>query len=199
MSKTCSVLDCGQIVYVKGFCSKHYARQRTRGTTDDGPRARNPLEKRFLKFFERRGPDECWPWIGKSVVDGYGVISVGGRGTEKILAHRFAYEITYGPIKDNHSYHGTVVRHSCDNSACVNPRHLELGTQKDNVRDMVERGHLVVPRLTGENHGYSRFSERDILYMRKSEKSNAELGREFNCARSVISGIRSRKTWKHLE
>lgn len=51
------------------------------------------------------------------------------------LLHRWIYELMFGPIDP-----GLVVRHKCDNGECINPEHMELGTQKENVHDMIARG-----------------------------------------------------------
>jgi hypothetical protein len=65
----------------------------------------------------------------------YGQISLGGRAAGIGATHRVAWELTYGPIPE-----GLVVRHKCDNPPCCEPTHLELGTQAQNVGDMIERG-----------------------------------------------------------
>jgi len=75
---------------------------------------------------------------------GYGSVRRNGK---KVGKHRAAYEDAYGPIPEGEGYHGTVVRHTCDNRNCINPEHMVLGTQKDNVRDAMERGqHIKSPR-----------------------------------------------------
>ena len=95
---------------------------------------------RFWCKVDVRAPAECWDWQGQATGSGYGRIKWGGRLES---AHRVAYELTFGPIPDDHAgYHGTVIRHSCDNRLCCNPRHLLAGSQADNVRDMVERGRV---------------------------------------------------------
>ena len=196
----CKVDGCQKPVHVKSkqLCSVHYERLRTRGSTEDPPRARLPLEARFWKYVDKKGPDECWPWNAKSKVDGYGTLSIGGRGSPKILAHRLSWQIHNGGIPHDGSYHGIVVMHKCDNRACVNPEHLILGTQADNVKDMDNKGRRVTSPRLGEDNGFSRFTESDVRFMRKSPLSNADLGRLFDCERSTISGIRSRKTWRHI-
>lgn len=107
------------------------------------------LPDRFWAKVDRREPDQCWPWMGW-MNDDYGVIRVGGRDEK---AHRAAWMVARGPIEN-----GLVVRHTCDNPRCVNPGHLLLGTQLDNIRDRVERGRSAKanPAIRGEKHWRAR-------------------------------------------
>lgn len=75
-------------------------------------------------------PDHCWEWQGSRRGDSYGQIYILGKHR---AAHRVAFYLT-------HLYWPPVVRHRCDNRICVNPNHLEGGTQTDNMRDVVDRG-----------------------------------------------------------
>lgn len=93
------------------------------------------LDAGFWAKTDRSG--ECWNWTGKRQVLvggklGYGSLRRFGR---QILAHRRAYELTYGPIPA-----GLLVLHSCDNPACIRPEHLHLGTHSDNLREAWDRG-----------------------------------------------------------
>lgn len=82
----------------------------------------------------RKDEDGCWRWTGATSPDGYGKWR--DRGTRKILsAHRLMYEMEVGPIPP-----GMVVMHTCDCPPCVNPAHLRVGTQQDNLRDMASKG-----------------------------------------------------------
>jgi hypothetical protein len=80
----------------------------------------------FEPMMDDRG---CWEWTGDKFKRGY------GRVKEGVYAHRFSFELHFGPLDQR-----TVVRHRCDNVSCVNPAHLLAGTQLDNMRDKVERG-----------------------------------------------------------
>lgn len=196
----CRIDGCFGAVYVKSsqLCSRHYNRLRTTGKLIDGPRARASPTERFWRYVEKRGADECWNWTGNAKVDGYGYFGLGGRDAGKMLAHRASWIIHNGSIPDAPEYHGTVVLHTCDNRACVNPSHLRLGTQSENVRDMDAKGRRKTFAHGGEDHHNARFTDDDVRYIRSSPKSNAELGREFGCARQVIGFVRRRITWKHV-
>ena len=102
-----------------------------------GPKT-DPLDWVF-KFWARvdvRGANDCWEWKGAESGRGYGHMSLGG-GTNynNILVHRLSYVIHYGDISKN-----LVVRHKCNNKLCVNPKHLEAGTQLENKRDIIVSG-----------------------------------------------------------
>lgn len=77
--------------------------------------------------------DGCHYWLGFLDKDGYGHFSIAT--SKHILAHRFAYMLHFGDVIQN-----KLVLHRCDNPACVNPNHLFLGTQLDNMRDMIKKG-----------------------------------------------------------
>lgn len=90
---------------------------------------------RFWALVDKsRGKNGCWLWQGvRDGRKGYGRFTIPGHG--QVSAYRLAYELTIGPVPD-----GQLLRHQCDVPQCVNPAHLLPGTQRDNVRDMWERG-----------------------------------------------------------
>lgn len=83
-------------------------------------------------------PKPCWEWLGSlGGRDGRGYFAVHG---QKYLAHRIVYQLFNGPIPKN-----KVVRHTCDNQRCCNPKHLELGNQSQNETDKYLRGRAGYP------------------------------------------------------
>jgi hypothetical protein len=88
----------------------------------------------FWKYAGISDGDNCWLWHGLKDSYGYGVIDYRLNRTK---AHRLSFEMRFGMIPE-----GYVVRHKCDNPSCVNPLHLESGTQKENMQDASKRGRL---------------------------------------------------------
>src|SRR5258708_238256 len=96
-------------------------------------RSRRTLQDRFWPKVQMS--EGCWTWLAKKSKDGYGPIGRGGKDGEIMRAHRASWEIHFGPIPE-----GMCVLHKCDNPTCVNPVHLFLGTNSDNVRDSIKKG-----------------------------------------------------------
>ena len=153
---------------------------------------KDTIEARWRKYVHRRQDHQCWLWTGsKAVRGGYGQLNDRGK---LLKAHRIAWEIHFGTIPA-----GIMVRHMCHNPACCNPTHLLLGTAKDNSADSVRAKRNVVPTPPkGEKHHQTPFTKSDILEIRLSTLSGAELARVHNVSRSTISHIRLRKVWRHV-
>lgn len=125
-------------------------------------------------------------------MDGYGKSWLNGKS---ISAHRKVYMQYFGSIPK-----GLCVLHSCDNRACVNIKHLRLGTPRDNSNDMKKRNR----NLFGEKHPRALLTESQVLWIRenchpwKRGQSFADAARKFKVSESAINGVISRLNWSHL-
>lgn len=120
-------------------------------------------------------PEECWTWHGSRRGDGYGQVYINGKHR---AAHRLAFFLA-------NYYYPPVVRHKCDNRTCVNPHHLEGGTQTDNMRDVIERGRHYYANKTHCPHGHEYTEDntyrrpngsRECRACRKARKEQPSLG-----------------------
>ena len=109
--------------------------------------------QRFWRKVTIGSPDECWEWQGSRRGDNYGQLYVAHKHR---AAHRFSFFLA-------HRYYPPVVRHKCDNRVCVNPHHLQGGTQTDNMRDVVERGRHFYANKTHCPHGHEYNQENTYL------------------------------------
>jgi hypothetical protein len=154
------------------------------------------LQAQFWKRI-RKGvtEDDCWSWDGfKS--SGYGqYTSMRDRYQTVLRAHRFSFELHHGPIPK-----GLDVMHACDNRECANPRHLSVGTRKENLRDMVAKGRHGGPRnWKGEAVNTAKLTAQDALAIRqRGNESRRALAREFGVNRRTILHIINGDTWKHV-
>ena len=90
---------------------------------------------------------------------------------------------------------GKVVRHTCDNPQCVNPAHLVLGTQQDNIRDKVERDR----QQKGEAVPNSKLTAERVLAIRARVRDDyATLATEFGVSKQTICDIMARRSWRHV-
>lgn len=119
---------------------------------------------------------------------GYGSVKVDGKTK---LAHRVAYEKAYGPIPE-----GLVVMHSCDTPACIEPTHLSVGTQKQNVDDMIAKNRKAI--LKGTSHGRARLTDDQVKEIYLSDLSDSALAKQFAINRSVPWKIRRGQLWAHI-
>lgn len=148
---------------------------------------------RFLSCSSLSDDDRCWQWHGLENTNGYGRFSY---KDSHVLAHRLAFRIFVGAIPD-----GMVVCHKCDNRKCVNPHHLWLGTQSENLRDAVRKGRMHRPDTTGENNGNTPLTWEKVRAIRAMADSGSKrfmLAKVFNVSPSTIANIIKHETWREV-
>lgn len=120
--------------------------------------------------------------------EGYGRLGI---GRKFVAAHRIAYELVNGAIPD-----GLHIRHKCHNRLCCNPRHLTVGTPKQNARDSIEAGRFT----RGTVNGNSKLDEQAVVYIRQNpdKMKGRELAAKFAISPATVSGIRNGRVWRHV-
>ncbi len=152
-------------------------------------RGKTPDEESFWQQVDIRGECECWPWLDQTR-NGYARFYVRSERKSR-KASRVAYALSKGPIPE-----GLRVLHSCDNPLCVNPAHLSVGTQNDNIQDMIRKGRIA----TGEKNGRSKLREDDISKIRKMRDDGIpqhRIAEIFGVSQQQISRICLGKLWSH--
>lgn len=142
---------------------------------------------KFWEKVEKKDDDSCWIWLGHIDKYGYGKFW-------NYLSHRFAWIDAYGDIPN-----GMYVCHRCDNPSCVNPKHLFLGTQFDNMRDMVSKGRIHDHH--GQNNPKAKLTEsdvREIYRLHNGGMSGYKIAKMFSVTQTAIRSVIIGKTWKHI-
>jgi hypothetical protein len=147
---------------------------------------------RFWNKVDINGPDECWEWQRYCLPNGYARFRYEGKMQ---YIHRVSWKLENGEIPE-----GIKVCHSCDNRKCVNPSHLFLGTQRENLQDMVEKGRSA--KQKGTENGRVKLTDIQIVELRKEYRignySQRELAKIYGVSQQLISRIVNRKNWTHL-
>jgi hypothetical protein len=192
--KVCSFEGCGGKVRNHGLCNRHNMQRlaglelrpiqtQYHGLTE---------EQRFLKWVAVKSANECWEWLGSLNQEGWH-----GQWRSKDgrieLTHRASWRLFKSEIPG-----GLFVLHRCDNPKCVNPTHLFLGNQTDNMADMYRKGRDRQGVSKGEEHGMSKLTSDAVLEIRTSNESGVVLARKFGITPTTVCDVRKRRIWKHI-
>ena len=154
------------------------------------------LDGYFKTRFIQGKPDDCWPWMGGTGKHGRGQIVVDG---QTVPAPRIAYLLYVGDIPDHDSHHGICVLHECDNPPCVNPKHLFLGTQGDNMRDRAKKGRWRTTVRQGTEHYHAQLTEEIVRAIRADPRRSRDIAAAYDVAQSTVCNIKSYRAWKHIK
>lgn len=154
--------------------------------------------ERFNAFIMPVTESGCWIWLGCiNKQTGYGMLNANRKTT---LAHRFIWEYEYGEIPKGYS-----ILHKCDVRSCVNPLHLFIGTQKENMHDMIKKGRAIHNKACkGEKQGSAKLTEAQILEIRKLKKTGLTfkaIGLIYKVSSQTIFRIHHSKKhggWAHV-
>jgi hypothetical protein len=195
----CSIENCENKHYAKGFCHKHYEKNKKYGDPLVGKNSQNKagLEEYIYENSEI-DINGCWLWKRSKNKKGYGESYFKGK---HIKAHRLSYLTFIGEIPNN-----LHVLHNCDNPSCVNPKHLFLGNNQDNMKDRNNKNR----QAKGENVGSSKLLQKEVdeirtLWSAELEErakgkdfqlTQKELGKRFRVGETTINDIINNKRWK---
>lgn len=187
LNRICSVADCNRRrESATGYCLMHYKRFKRHGSPEYITRAAPNSGLKYLHDLPET--DECINWPYATNPDtGYGFVKVNKKA---MGAHRYSLSMVV-PCPDVSLF----ALHSCDNRACVNPRHLRWGTQTENVADTVSRGRTAA----GEKNGCSKTSQKTVLklveYFNDGIQDYGELSRLTGLSRCLLSRILRGERW----
>ena len=157
--------------------------------TSDNPKL---IEKRFLAKIREKSQTGCWLWIGACIPNGYGFVTIDHKNYP---AHHVSWMLYRGPLpKDPYIF----VLHICDVRNCVNPDHLFLGTQLENLVDASQKGRISrTHQVSGENASNAKLTMVDVLEIRKAEGlvSQQNLAADYGVSESTIWRVLHRRTY----
>jgi len=167
---------------------------------------------RFKAILPSSFGDECVNWPkSRNKVTGYGQFNLSDELPKKTIStHRMSYTVFVAALGE-----GDQVLHKCDNRACVNPRHLFVGSQQDNISDMWLKGrqqpYTNQPRgddnparkhperlARGVKQGSAKLNEEKVVVILQSGSPHTELAIQYGVSPSLIQRVRQRKIWRHV-
>ena len=154
-------------------------------------------EIRFWSMCDRSNGSECWLWTGNVTHGGYGIFHLGKERRANRVAWMLSNHASIPP--------GLVVRHTCDRPACINPRHLLLGTHLDNQRDSISRGRRQYQRdMEAFAMKFTKLTKQEVIEIKRiagrlRHKQREALALKYGVSVSVIKAIRLGTSFRWLE
>lgn len=148
-------------------------------------------KKRFWAKVDIKDDDDCWLWRTYCDKGGYGRFVINNQSRE---AHRIAWMIVYGDIPKDF-----CVCHKCDVPNCVNPKHLFVGTQRDNIQDCIAKDRRA--KLFGSEVATAILTEQEVTkikYRLLNKETCTAIARSYNVDRTTISKIKCNKNWQQI-
>lgn len=190
----CCIKDCDKPARALGMCKGHY--DRMKNGRDMSPPLRQVIRSgpdidRLKAKISVNEANDCWEWQASLNTNGYGQFRFRNRPQQ---AHRVSWVLHHGEIPA-----GLYVLHKCDNPLCINPDHLFLGTQAENIADAMSKDRWRTPRPVGESHGNAVMTEDDVRAIRASSEPSRRIAKRYGVTQSAIQHIRKRRSWQHVE
>ncbi len=157
------------------------------------------IDRFWSKVAITANDEKCWEWQASKRGNGYGrfTITKSTMNKSSYISSRVAYY-----IKNNVDPIGKVIMHSCDNPSCVNPKHLSIGTYKENSIDREKKNRSGSSFKKGENNIKSKLNENEVREIRERYSNGnitqKELGKEYGTNGHYINSIINKKRWKHI-
>lgn len=186
--------ECGRGAWSKGMCLMHYKRVWRGGVAARPQKIPNGKSLEYAMEFHGWTVTEsgCWEWNGPRSNSGYGFVYHAG---ETLIASRVAYRLWKGEEPGD-----LYVCHTCDNPPCINPDHLWLGTNADNMRDMAEKGRAdKKPGELTHNAKLNADAVRDIRTRRNGGEGLESIAADYGVTGSCVWSVANGKSWKHVE
>ena len=171
--RICSMTECTEKFYARGYCRTHYAAERHAGRLK-----RLPGWGKFWSKVDKSSESGCWLWTAGVNNKGYPVYQDG-------TAHRLSYRMHH-PLSGDIGH--LSVCHRCDTPRCVNPAHLFLASHAENMADMSRKGRSRSTRLTPAQ----------VVAIRNDSRPSVRTGMDYGVSGPTVRAIRLRLTWKHV-
>lgn len=174
--------------WARGLCSGCYQKQRRLGGLAAFESTNDMDIAGRLKHYSVPNPaNGCIEWVG-SKCNGYGVL---GTKDSFVVAHRAAWSLANDGADIPE---GMFVCHRCDNPKCINPKHLFLGTPKDNSQDMSAKGRST----RGERSASALLTPEQVLAIRQDQRSQRRIAVDYGVSPRCIGKAKRRDTWAHI-